>query len=289
VSDAVAEAVSAGHEVVAAAPRFRGRPAQATQTQVGGGFPGLRGREVDLPGYCGPLELLLKLIRKNEVDIYDIPIATITEQYLQEIDAMEQQDLLIAGDFLLMAATLLEIKSAMMLPRPPMLDAENDTCDPRATLVERLLEYQAFRAAADEIARLEGERRLVFARPFQPSCLAEYGPFYPPVSNLTLDVLMRSLGALLRRLEAEGEPVTSIPRQAISLRLRALEILANLTLAAAAGLSLEALVQPCRGRLHVIVGFLAILELLKSGRIQVRDQPDGGQPWFWSTTASAAA
>ena len=239
-----------------------------------GTWAGLRGRSVDLPAYNGPLDLLLKLIRKNEVDIYDIPIAAITEEYVAEIEVLERRDLAIAGDFLLMAATLIEIKSAMMLPRPPVLGGEEDL-DPRAELVERLLEYQAFRAAAVELGRLEGQRRLLFSRPFSPSAIRDYGARAPVASNLTITGLSRSLAALLKRLDDEGEPVTSIPRERISLRLRIAQVQAELLGSGNRGLLLEELARPSEGRLAVIVTFLAILELIRSGKVWVREALGG--------------
>ena len=235
---------------------------------------------MDLPGYSGPLELLLKLIRKNEVDIYDIPISSITEQYLEEVQEIQRRDLVIAGDFVLMAATLLEIKSAMMLPRPVALDADDDAGDPRADLVQRLLEYQAVQAAAEELGQLEGQRRLVHCRPFVPAVMQQFGPFYPPAPNLSLAGLMRSLTAMLDRLAESEEQVTSVPRQTVSLRLRIAEVVADLTLAARTGLLFEELARPAEGRIFVIVTFLAILETLRSGRIVVRDCPEGTYR-FW--------
>jgi len=105
---------------------------------------------VQLDIYAGPLDLLLYLVRKEEVDIYDIPIAQITDQYVQTIEILKDLDIEVAGEFLVMAATLMEIKSAMLLPRvePESLEA-GDTGDPRAELVRQLLEYKKFKDAAN--------------------------------------------------------------------------------------------------------------------------------------------
>ncbi|MDQ2731511.1 MAG: segregation/condensation protein A [Armatimonadota bacterium] len=247
-----------------------------------GEWAGLRGRSIELSGYSGPLDLLLKLIRKNEVDIYDIPIASITEQYLAEIGLMEKRDLVVAGDFLLLAATLLEIKSAMMLPRPPLPEGDEEGIDPRAELVQHLLEYQAFQVAAEEFGRLEAQRRMVYGRPFFAAVLQEYGPAPAPAPNLNLDALSRSLQRVLERLEEEGEPITSIPRQKMGLRLRIAGVLADLEGAGREGMRLEELVRPLEGKLFVIVTFLALLELLRSGRIMAQETDGGASHRFWT-------
>jgi len=259
------------------------RPPQPDAMMVNGSLFGLRGRLVDVPGYSGPLELLLKLIRKNEVDIYDIPIAMITDQYLVELESMERGNLTVAGDFLLMAATLLEIKSAMMLPRPALREDSGEEVDPRAELAQRLLEYQAFQELAEQLGRLEQQRRMLYSRPFMPSVYKEFGPARPPAPNLNLESLCESLKAMLERLSAEGEPITSIPREQIPLRLRIAEVLSDLKTAGAAGIPLEDLIRPQKGRLFIIVTFLALLELLRSGRIRVQDDRAHGTHRFWPT------
>lgn len=250
---------------------------------------GLRGRNIELPAYAGPLDLLLKLIRKNEVDIYDIPVASITEQYLAEIEAMEQRDILVAGDFLLMAATLLEIKSAMLLPAPPAAPGEDDGIDPRAELVQRLLEYQAFQSAAEEMARLEARRRMLFVRPFAPASLTGYVPLRPTAPNLKAGALQRSLQAVLERMLASSDSVTSVTRQQIPLQLRIAEVLGDLGAAGKTGLLLEELAPAADGKLLMIVTFLAILELLRAGRIEMRPVRDGSGYRFWVSAAKAAS
>src|SRR5919108_4264856 len=104
---------------------------------------------IKLENFEGPLDLLLHLIKKHEVNIHDIPIALITEQYLQYIELMQELNLDIAGEFLVMAATLIHIKSRMLLPRPPSEDADGTEEDPREALVRRLLEHQKYKAAAE--------------------------------------------------------------------------------------------------------------------------------------------
>ena len=125
--------------------------------------------------YDGPLDLLLDLIKKNEMDIYDIPVAEITGQYLEAIATMKKLDLEVAGEFIVMAATLIYIKSKMLLP--PDEEAEDeDGQDPRAELVRKLLEYQAFKEAARELGFLEGERAKIFTRQISDYYLTDLSP-----------------------------------------------------------------------------------------------------------------
>src|ERR1041385_4079945 len=111
----------------------------------------------------GPLDLLLHLIRANQVDIYDIPIAAITEQYLDALEQMEELDLGIAGEYVVIAATLIEIKSRLLLPQPPV-SIEEEAEDPRAELVARLLEYQQYQGSVETLRGWEELRRLIFFR-----------------------------------------------------------------------------------------------------------------------------
>jgi segregation and condensation protein A len=129
---------------------------------------------VKLPVYEGPLDLLLDLIKKNEMDIYDIPMAEITRQYLDYLNQMKQLDLEIAGEFLVIASTLIYIKSKMLLPQDEEKEEEED--DPRAELVRKLLEYQAFKEAARELSLLEGERGKIFTRQIADYYLADLDP-----------------------------------------------------------------------------------------------------------------
>lgn len=120
--------------------------------------------KVKLEVFEGPLDLLLYLIKKEEIDIYDIPIAKITDQYLEYLELMKLLDLNIAGEFLVMAATLIHIKSRMLLPPDQLQDEEKEEEDPRAELVRRLLEYKKFKEAATELSQMEKQQKNYFAR-----------------------------------------------------------------------------------------------------------------------------
>jgi len=119
--------------------------------------------KVKLEVFEGPLDLLLYLIKKEEINIYDIPVARITDQYLEYLEFMKLLDLDIAGEFLVMAATLMHIKSKMLLP-PDQIDQEQEEADPRAELVRRLLEYKKFKEAASELAQMESQQKHLFPR-----------------------------------------------------------------------------------------------------------------------------
>ena len=119
--------------------------------------------KVSLPSFKGPLDLLLHLIKQNEIDIYDIPIAHITQQYLAYLELMRALDLEVAGEFLVMAATLMRIKAKMLLPLPAVGEEEEEG-DPREELVQRLVEYRQFKEAAGTLKLREDERRLLFER-----------------------------------------------------------------------------------------------------------------------------
>lgn len=162
----------------------------------------LQGYSVKLDAFEGPLDLLLHLIRKNEVDIYDIPISLITRQYLDYLKLMKELNLDLAGDFLVMAATLLQIKSRMLLPLPEPEEGEGEEPeDPRAELVRRLLDYQRYRDAGLELGARELLGREVFARPCRDGCClegvvaAEEGPL-----ELDLFELAEAFRGLLARM-----------------------------------------------------------------------------------------
>jgi segregation and condensation protein A len=223
---------------------------------------------VHLSVFEGPLDLLLHLIREARLDIYDIPIAEVTSQYLETLAVMEALDLEVAGEFLVMAATLMEIKSRMLLPRPPAPppDEAEEGEDPRAELVQRLLEYEQYKQAAERFREMEEEGRLRFTRSAEP----EEGESVP------LDALGPAdlLGALRRMLSTfaeAGPPVASLHRERINLRLRMRELWGRLQ-DSDGPLSFRSLFAdgPRPSRIEVIVSFLAVLELLRLGRIVVR-------------------
>jgi len=230
--------------------------------------------QISLPIFEGPLDLLLHLIRENRIDIYDIPIATITEQYLQYLSLMEALDLEIAGDFIVMAATLIEIKSKTLLP-PSGADQqdEEDPIDPRAELVERLLEYEKYKQAASMFREWEEEQQRLFAR---GETDYDSGDIAIPFDEITSFDL---LGALRRMLEEVGEgeeEVTSIRRRRLTIRMKMSEIWRRVK-ESSRGILFEELFDGPRTRTDIIITFLAMLELLKLRRVKaLQPKPFGG-------------
>lgn len=231
---------------------------------------------VRLQAFEGPLDLLLHLVRAGRMDIFDLPIATLCDQYLTHLAAMEALDLTIAGEFLVMAATLLEIKSRLLLPAPPRQDDDADeenaeAADPRAELVQRLLEYGKYQAVAESLRGWEGERRQVFFRP--PS---EYNADYrlpPRFGELSAYDLLRTLERILAEVGAGERAVTSVRRQKITLRMKMREVLTRTEAAGGSGMLLSHLLpEPPFVLLEVVLLFLALLELLRVGSVLVAQQ-----------------
>jgi segregation and condensation protein A len=182
---------------------------------------------IKLDGFEGPLDLLLHLIRKNEVNIYDIPIALITEQYFQYVELMQELDLDVAGEFLVMASTLIHIKSRMLLPRPdPSQDDLEGEEDPREALVRRLLEHQKYKAAAELLHEQEAIRAAQFIRP--DGRVAEIaGEDYEPELEVDLFSLLAAFRGVLER--ASRRPPMVIPPEQISIEDRMDQLLARLS------------------------------------------------------------
>jgi segregation and condensation protein A len=219
------------------------------------------------PAFEGPLDLLLHLIRANQVDIYDIPIAEITRQYLDYIALLEELDLTIAGEYILIAATLVEIKSRMLLPAPPPAPGEEEPEDPRAELVARLLEYQQYQGTVETLRTWEELRRQVF---FRGSAASPDDYILPvPEGEATVGQLLAALHRVLTASGLDEKPVTSVvPRRRLSLKLKMAEVARRTTAAGAQGLPFDSLFElPCP-RYDLVITFLALLELLRARRVR---------------------
>ena len=209
----------------------------------------------------GPLDLLLHLIKKNEVSISDIPIATITEQYLATLEVMQAFNLDVAGEFLVMAATLIHIKSRMLLPLTDAEEDEEEGADPREELVRRLLEYQRFKDAADQLERREVLTRDVFVRSVAP---AEEVPA-PGFREVSVFELLTALKQVLDRLPKDVVHEVMLDR--ITVREKMTLLLDHLH---AQGKTLfESLFAEVKTRMEVVVTFLAMLELVKVRAIRI--------------------
>ena len=180
------------------------------------------GVRFSLPAYEGPLDLLLELIRKHEVDIFDIPIAKITDEFLAYMEAMKVLDLGLGGEWLEMAAMLVYIKSKMLLPKPET-DDEEDGPDPREELVRRLLEYQKYKGAAEALDQRDLLTRDVFKHPERESDFVPMlGP--PPLKDASLNDLVRALRRIVDKSKSDGTWVYEVNSQKLTLRSVILEV-----------------------------------------------------------------
>ena len=225
---------------------------------------------VRLQNFEGPLDLLLHLIKKHELDIYDIPIALVTQQYLDYLDLMQELNLDVAGEFLVMAATLIHVKSRMLLPRPdPTQDDPEE--DPREALVRRLLEHQRFKAAAELLHEKEIQRSAQWHRP--DGAVADVVG-EPPEPEIEVDLF--SLMAAFRHVieRARTRPKVVLPPEQISIETRIEQLLARLSETEACGF--EDLFADAHGRSGMIVTFLALLEMIRLKLVRVFQQGNFG-------------
>ena len=231
------------------------------------------GIPVKLEAFEGPLDLLLHLIDKNKVNIYDIPIVQITEQYMEYIRAMDGKNLEVMSEFLVMAATLLRIKSAMLLPQEAGEDEE--TVDPRQELVERLLEYKMYKYISQELKdRQLDASMLLFKKNTVPPEISDYKEEIDVgelLSDLTLSKLHNIFQSVMRRQTDKIDPIRSkfgkIEREEINLSDKILQIKTY-------GLqhrhfSFRGLLESQPDKMELIVTFLGMLELMKMGRIAI--------------------
>ena len=216
---------------------------------------------IKLARFEGPLDLLLHLIKRDEIDIYDIPISHITQQYLAYIELMRALDLEVAGDFLVMAATLMRIKAKMLLPLPGVGE-EEDEGDPREELVQRLVEYRQFKEAADTLKLREGERRLLFERGMLPT-EDDAGPL--PLAPATLFDLLDALNRVMARVGDSA--VYEVQGDLYDVEEK-MTLIAS-TVAERGSISFTELLLRCRARAEMIVTFMALLELIKLGQVGV--------------------
>src|SRR3954462_14011637 len=218
---------------------------------------------VRLDKFEGPLDLLLHLIKQHEVDIYDIPIAAVTAQYLEYIDMMQELNLDVAGEFLVMAATLIHIKSRMLLPRVDPTQEDPDE-DPREALVRRLLEHQKFKAAAELLHERETLRSAQWTRPDGP--IAEIAGEAPePEIEVDLFSLIAAFRSVVER--AKQRPKVYLPSEQIPIEDRIEQLMAKLSETEACGF--EDLFADVQSRSGIVVTFLAMLEMIRLKLIRV--------------------
>ena len=222
-----------------------------------------------LEKFQGPLDLLMHLLEKRKIDIYEIPIAEITDQYLEYIDSWEQYNIEVASEFLLMAATLLQIKSRMLLPRPPLIETEDD---PRQELIDKLLEYQKFKKCAEAMTSRQYDLSTVFTRNGEDVFLEiEKLP-----DKINFSLLLEAFQKVMDNVKFPlAEPMAEISREEISVKRKIVEIFHYVKHAGRAVHFLELLQK--RSRVEIIACFLAMLELIRVDRICVTQDVLSGE------------
>ena len=220
---------------------------------------------VRLTNFEGPLDLLIHLIKKHEVDVYDIPIALISQQYIDYLDLMREINLDVAGEFLVMAATLIHIKSRMLVPRVEAGIETDEPEDPRDALVQRLLEHQRFKAAAEMLHECETVRSAQWTRPDERLAELAGAPFEREL-EADLFSLLQAFQAVLARAR-DRQPAIRLPAEVVSIEARMQEMLARLTKSSSCGF--DELFADLSSRQEIIVTFLATLELIRTKLIRV--------------------
>ena len=233
---------------------------------------------VKLQAFEGPLDLLLHLIDKNKVDIYDIPIVEITDQYMEYVRAMDNSDLDVMSEFLLMATTLLDIKSRMLLPREEKEEEAEEEEDPRAELVQQLLEYKMYKTISYQLRDRQMDASLVFYK--EPTIPEEVLKYEQPVDleelmgDLTLNKLNDIFNQVLKRQDNRRDPIRStfgkIKKEEVSLEQKM-----EWTIAFAKAhntFSFRNLLEAAHSKTEVIVTFLCILEMMKAGQINIAQE-----------------
>jgi segregation and condensation protein A len=227
---------------------------------------------IKLQSFEGPLDLLVHLIKKHQINVYDIPIALITKQYLEYLNLLQELNLDLASEFLVMAATLIHIKSRMLLPRPETAAGDGaEEEDPRDALVRRLLEHQTFKAAAEVLHDREALRSAQWARP-DSRIEAIAGDDYEPEIEVDLFSLLSAFKLVLERVRER--PPIAIPGEQISVEARIEQLLERLSETEACGF--DDLFEDSATRPDLIVTFLAMLEMIRLKLIRVYQAGAGG-------------
>lgn len=228
---------------------------------------------VKLEAFEGPLDLLLHLIEKNKIDIYDIPIVEITAQYMEYIRGMETEDMNVVSEFLVMAATLIDIKCKMLLPRE--VNEEGEEEDPRAELVQKLLEYKMYKYMSFELRdRQVDAARNLYREQNLPEEVAAYRQpldYEQLIGDMTLNKLHEIFKSVIRRQEDKIDPIRSkygkIEKEEVDMSIKTLYVEAYVQ--KHKNFSFRRLLEQQNSKAEIIVTFLIILELMKVGKIQI--------------------
>ncbi len=221
---------------------------------------------INLPKFEGPLDLLLFFIKRDELDIYDIPISKITSEFIEYVKLIENLDLEIAGDFILMASTLMQIKARMLLPKE--VDEKGSEIDPRAELVAALLEYKRYKEMSEEFSFFEArQRKINFRGNFELDPKENVENMELLLKNISIYDLMKAFKKAMD--EKPKEVVHEIFRESFTIEEQAVFIMERLS--AKSSLRFVELVATLRDKIQLIVTFVAILDLVRSGKIGLRE------------------
>ena len=222
--------------------------------------------KIKLQQFEGPLDLLLFFIKRDEIDIYDIPISKITKEFFDYLNLIKKLDLEIAGDFILMASTLMQIKVRMLLPRE--VDEKGEEIDPREELVKALLEYKRYKEMSEELTLLESDQRKLNFRGYMKADEKESPPeFDTLLKNITIYDLIKAFKKVLE--EKEAEPVHQIQKINVSIEEQ-VEFILNLV-ANNAEVEFIGMITEMKEKIRIIVTFIALLELVKMGKIGLKE------------------
>lgn len=223
--------------------------------------------EIKINEFEGPLDLLLHLIKSSDMDIFDINLVDITKQYLDYIEKMEEMNLNIASEYLVMAAELIEMKSATLLPKPEIEDDSYEE-DPREALIERLIEYKRYKEITGSFKSLEEDRNQVYTK--YPENLKKYAPSdVDIIGDIDLDMLIEAIGKFLTRKEEEKPLQTTVTTKEYSVRERSREIKSLLRKKKKVSFS-ELFEVPRKD--YVVVTFLSILSMCKKHEIEIKQE-----------------
>lgn len=222
--------------------------------------------KIKLQHFEGPLDLLLFFIKRDELDIYDIPISKITKDFINYLKIFERLDLEIAGDFILMAATLMQIKVKMLLPKE--IDAKGEEIDPRAELVKALLEYKRYKEMTEEFSFLESNmRNYNFRGNFEKDAKETPTDFNVLLKNITLYDLIKAFKKVM--LDKPAEPVHQIKKWNVTIDDQMVYITEKM--ASKPHISFIELMQDLNNKIKIVVTFIAVLEMVKAGKIGLQE------------------
>jgi segregation and condensation protein A len=222
--------------------------------------------QIQLDIFQGPLDLLLHLIEKDEIDIYNIPIALITDKYLEYLHTMQALNLEMVGDFLVMAATLMQIKAKLLLPQLATEDAAGEEEeDPRFELAQKLIEYKKIKEAALSLQALEGRQAKFYTRVSGDFADQKVGPEQDGLKDLSIWDLLEAFKVIMESIDPK--PIEAVPKQAVSIKQRMTEILDLIT--AEGRIFFKIVFNDVRTKIGLITCFLAVLELVRLHKVIV--------------------